>query len=155
MSAVDKFHGELEMALKLVAFKKVNVDFPQITLMAAVDSAMQSCHWVGVSQPEVGGDGLIHRCYYDTAQKNYVSAFFDPKSLACSFEKADEIDVLEKMSFADLKVLSGLIDKKSVAFIRIYAEKELAACSSEEERAALIERKQKMVDEAEVALRKR
>lgn len=155
MSTVDKFHGELEMALKLVAFKKVNVDFPQITLMAAVDSAMQSCHLVGVSAPEVCGDGTLHRCYYDTAQKNYVSAFFNPSTLSCSFEKADEVEMLEKMSFAELKVLSGLIDKKSVAFIRIYTEKELAAAGSEEERAALIERNQKKIDEAEVALRKR
>ena len=51
-------------------------------------------------------------------------------------------------------MLAGLIDKKSVAFIRIYSEKELAAASGDE-RAALEERRQKMVDEAEVALRKR
>lgn len=155
MSTVDKFHGELEMALKLVAFKKANVDFPPISLMAAVDAAMKSCHLVGVTKPEEDSDGLLHRCYYDTAQKNYVSAFFNPRTLSCSFEKADEVDMLEKMSFDELKVLAGLIDKKSVAFIRIYAEKELAAAGSEEERAALIERNQKKIDEAEVALRKR
>ena len=62
--------------------------------------------------------------------------------------------MLEKLSFPELKILAGLIDKKSVAFIRIYSEKELASASGDE-RAALEERKQKMIDEAEVALRKR
>lgn len=48
-----------------------------------------------------------------------------------------------------------MIDKKSVAFNRIYSEKELASAATEEERRALNERNEKMIREAEVALRKR
>ena len=154
MTLSEKLKGELTMGLKLVAFKPVSVVIPPEVLLAGVDDAMQQNGWVGVSVVARGDDGTIKRYYYDTAQKNYVQVSLNPSSGDCGIEKAEELDVLEQLSFPELKVLAGLIDKKSVAFIRIYSEKELAAASGEE-RAALEERKQKMIDEAEVALRKR
>lgn len=150
----EKIKGELSMGLKLVAFKSVSVNFPPSVILAGVDEAMSQSGWVGVSEAVKGAGGTITRYYYDTAQKNYVLLSLDAVSGECGIEKAEELDVLETLSFPELKVLAGLIDKKSVAFIRIYSEKELAAASGEE-RAALEERKQKMIDEAEVALRKR
>ena len=150
----ENVKGELTMGLKLVAFKPVSVEFPPSVLIAGVDEAMHQNGWAGVSEATRADDGAIHRYYYDTAQKNYVQLSLNPASGACGIEKAEELDVLEKLSFPELKVLAGLIDKKSVAFIRIYSEMELAAASGDE-RAALEERKQKMIDEAEVALRKR
>ena len=154
MTLSEKLKGELTMGLKLVAFKPVSVVIPPEVFLAGVDDAMQQNGWVGVSVVARGDDGAIKRYYYDTAQKNYVQVSLNPSSGDCGIEKAEELDVLEQLSFPELKVLAGLIDKKSVAFIRIYSEKELAAASGEE-RAALEERKQKMIDEAEVALRKR
>ena len=150
MTITEKIKGELAMGLRLVAYKPVTVQIPP---MAVLDDAMQQNGWSAVS--EVTADGsVLSRYYYDTAQKNYVLAVFNTVTGACDIIAAEEGDVLEKLSFPELKKLAGLIDKKSVAFIRIYSEKELAAASGDE-RAALEERRQKMVDEAEVALRKR
>ena len=150
MTITEKIKGELTMGLKLVAYKPVTVQIPP---MAVVDDAMQQLGWSAVSEITRDGDTLS-RYYYDTAQKNYVLAKFNIATGACDINAVEEGDVLELLSFPELKVLAGLIDKKSVAFIRIFAEKELAAASGDE-RAALEERRQKMVDEAEVALRKR
>ena len=150
MTITEKIKGELAMGLRLVAYKPVTVQIPP---MAVLDDAMQQNGWSAVS--EVTADGsVLSRYYYDTAQKNYVLAVFNTVTGACDINAAEEGDVLEKLSFPELKKLAGLIDKKSVAFIRIYSEKELAAASGDE-RTALEERRQKMVDEAEVALRKR
>lgn len=150
MTITEKIKGELAMGLRLVAYKPVTVQIPP---MAVLDDAMQQNGWSAVS--EVVADGsILSRYYYDTAQKNYVLAAFNTITGACDINAAEEGDVLEKLSFPELQKLAGLIDKKSVAFIRIYAEKELAAASGDE-RAALEERRQKLVDEAEVALRKR
>lgn len=150
MTITEKIKGELAMGLRLVAYKPVTVQIPP---MAVLDDAMQQNGWSAVS--EVASDGgTLSRYYYDTAQKNYVLAVFNSATGTCDITAVEEGDVLEKLSFPELKVLAGLIDKKSVAFIRIYSEKELAAASGDE-RAALEERRQKMVDEAEVALRKR
>ena len=150
----EAFKNELAMDLRMVAFKSTSIVFPHTALMGGVDEAMRQIGWSGVSEVTEEGSSL-HRYYYDTAQKNYVSATFNPTTGDCGFEKADEIDVLEKLSFPELKALGNLIDKKSVAFIRIYSEKELASAATEEERNALTARNQKMIDEAEVALRKR
>lgn len=150
MTVTEKIKGELAMGLRLVAYKPVTVQIPP---MAVVDDAMQQNGWSAVSEI-VSEGGTLSRYYYDTAQKNYVLAVFNVTTGACDINAVEEGDVLEKLSFPELKKLAGLIDKKSVAFIRIYSEKELAAASGEE-RAALEERRQKMVDEAEVALRKR
>ena len=150
MTITEKIKGELTMGLRLVAYKPVTVQIPP---MAVLDDAMQQNGWSAVS--EVVADGsTLSRYYYDTAQKNYVLAAFNTVTGVCDINASEESDVLEKLSFPELQKLAGLIDKKSVAFIRIYAEKELAAASGDE-RAALEERRQKMVDEAEVALRKR
>lgn len=150
MTITEKIKGELAMGLRLVAYKPVTVQIPP---MAVLDDAMQQNGWSAVSEVVADGSTLI-RYYYDTAQKNYVLAAFNTVTGACDINAVEEGDVLEKLSFPELQKLAGLIDKKSVAFIRIYAEKELAAASGDE-RAALEERRQKMVDEAEVALRKR
>ena len=150
MTITEKIKGELAMGLRLVAYKPVTVQIPP---MAVLDDAMQQNGWSAVSEV-VADDSVLSRYYYDTAQKNYVLAAFNTVTGACDINAAEEGDVLEKLSFPELQKLAGLIDKKSVAFIRIYAEKELAAASGDE-RAALEERRQKMVDEAEVALRKR
>ena len=151
MTITEKIKGELAMGLRLVAYKPVTVQIPP---MAVVDDAMQQNGWSAVSEVANSGDGTLSRYYYDTAQKTYVLAAFNTGTGACDISAVEESDVLETLSFPELKVLAGLIDKKSVAFIRIYSEKELAAASGDE-RAALEERRQKMVDEAEVALRKR
>jgi len=150
MTITEKIKGELAMGLRLVAYKPVTVQIPP---MAVLDDAMQQNGWSAVSEVVADGSTLI-RYYYDTAQKNYVLAAFNTVTGACDINAVEEGDVLEKLSFPELQKLAGLIDKKSVAFIRIYAEKELATASGDE-RAALEERRQKMVDEAEVALRKR
>ncbi len=151
MTIIETIKGELLMGLKLIAYKPLSVTIPP---MAVLDDAMQADGWSAVSEVADGGDGTFHRYYYDTAQKNYVYASLNAATGTCDIVVAEESDVLEKLSFPELKKLAGLIDKKSVAFIRIYSEKELAAASGDE-LAALNERNQKMINEAEVALRKR
>ncbi|MBO4914563.1 MAG: hypothetical protein J5449_05090 [Oscillospiraceae bacterium] len=151
MTIIESIKGELLTGLKLIAYKNMTVQIPP---MAVLDDAMQADGWSAVSDVTRSDDGTLHRYYYDTAQKNYVLAMLNVETGVCDIVKAEESDVLEKLSFPELKVLAGLIDKKSVAFIRIYSEKELAAASGEE-LDALNERNQKMIDEAEVALRKR
>lgn len=148
--SVESIKAELIMGLRLVAYKDVTV---QTASMAEMDQAMQESGWNAVSEIADAGNGASQRYYYDTAQKTYVLVTVDASGSG-TVAKAEETDVLEKLSFPELKVLAGLIDKKSVAFIRIYSEKELAAASGDE-LAALQERKQKMIDEAEIALRKR
>ena len=150
MPDVSSIKAELAMGLRLIAYKDVTVQVPS---MAEMDQAMQESGWSAVSEIAGGDDGASRRYYYDTAQKTYVLATVDASGSA-TIAKAEETDVLEQLSFPELKVLAGLIDKKSVAFIRIYSEKEHAAASGEE-LAALQERRQKMIDEAEDALRKR
>ena len=146
---VNSIKAELAMGLRLIAYKDLSLQVPS---MAEMDQAMRESGWDAVS--EITGDsGASRRYYYDTAQKTYALATVDASGNG-TVVKAEETDVLEQLSFPELKVLAGLIDKKSVAFIRIYSEKELAAASGDE-LAALQERKQKMIDEAEVALRKR
>lgn len=151
MTIIESIKSELATGLKLIAYKGLTVHIPP---MAVLDDAMSTEGWSAVSEVVSGGDGTFHRYYYDTAQKNYVLATLNTSTGTCDIATAEEADVLEKLSFHELKFLAGLIDKKSVAFIRIYAEKEQAAASGDE-LAALEERKQKMIDEAEVALRKR
>ncbi len=151
MTNIENLKAELATGLKLIAYKDMTVQIPP---MATMDFAMRENGWSAVSEVAEGEGGTFHRYYYDTAQKNYVLATVDPAGCTAAIVKAEESDVLEKLSFPELKTLAGLIDKKSVAFIRIYSEKELAAASGDE-RAALEERNQKMIDEAEVALRKR
>ena len=150
MMDIDKIKAELAMGLRLIAYKDVTVQVPS---MAVMDQAMQESGWSAVSEIAGGDNGTSRRYYYDTAQKTYVLVSVDASGNG-AVAKAEETDVLEQLSFPELKVLANLIDKKSVAFIRIYSEKELAAASGDE-LAALQERKQRMIDEAEVALRKR
>jgi len=151
MTNIENIKAEISAGLKLIAFKDMTIHIPPMTTM---DYAMHENGWSAVSEVYEGESGTFQRYYYDTAQKNYVLATVDPASRNGTITKVEEADVLEKLSFPELKTLAGLIDKKSVAFIRIYSEKELAAASGEE-LDALNERNQKMIDEAEVALRKR
>lgn len=151
MTIIETIKGELDMGLKLIAYKSLTVQIPP---MAVLDDAMQAAGMSAVSEVGNDGNGTFHRYYYDTAQKNYVLATLNIANGSCELSMAEESDVLEHLSFPELKILAGLIDKKSVAFIRIYSEKELASASGDE-LAALNERNQKMIDEAEVALRKR
>lgn len=153
MQIRDKIREELAMGITLLAYESVKMDLAPMQL---VDEAMKSAGWDAIS--DVSGDGRTadySKYYYSTPLKAYARALCGGYSGTCSITSVEEGDVLEQLTFPELKRLSGLIDKKSVAFIRIYAEKELAAASSEEERKALNDRNDKMIAEAEVALRKR
>ena len=151
MAVKDTIKDDLKMGITLLAYEAVRLD---IAPMAVVDEAMKESGWDEISGPS--GEGReLGKYFYNTALKTYARAVCDGYTGECSIQAAEETDVLENLSFAELKVLSGLIDKKSVAFIRIYSEKELAAASSEEELKALNARNDRMIAEAEVALRKR
>lgn len=151
MSVKDTIKGEVEMGLRLIAWQGLDVE---VAPMAVVDEALKENGWSSVSA--VAQDGRIFRqVWYGTATKTYVNVTCDGYSGACRIESAEESDVLEGLTFAELQHLSDLIDKKSVAFIRIYREKELSSASTEEELKALNERNEKWIAEAEVALRKR
>ena len=149
----DKIREELAMGIPLLAFQSIKADLAPMSL---VDEAMRSAGWDAVS--EAVGDGRTEdyrKIYYNTALKTYARALCRGYTGACTVEAAEEGDVLEELTFPELKKLSGLIDKKSVAFIRVYSEKELAAASSQEELNALNARNDRIIAEAEVALRKR
>ena len=153
MQTRDKIREELAMGITLLAYESIKLDLAPLSL---VDEAMKSAGWDAIS--EAVGDGRTSdysKFYYSSPLKTYAHALCSGYTGSCTVTAAEEGDVLEQLTFPELKKLSGLIDKKSVAFIRIYAEKELAAASSEEELKALNERNDKMIAEAEVALRKR
>lgn len=148
---IDNIKAKIAEGLRMIAHQDLTIHLPPMT---TVDYSMHANGWCAVSEIGEPGDGTFQRYYYDTAQKNYVLATVNLAERSCVVTKVEELEVLEKLSFEELKFLAGLIDKKSVAFIRIYSEKEHAAASGEE-LAALQERRQKMIDEAEDALRKR
>ena len=153
MTAAEKIKGEVTMGLKLVAYKSVRLE---VAPMSVVEEAMKENDWHALSA--ISGNGLespYQRYYYNTATKTYALLKCSGYTGECSIEAADEHDVLDALSFAEMKVLAGLIDKKSVAFITTFSQKQLAAAQSEEELQALAARNQRMIDEAEVALRKR
>ncbi|MBQ9348861.1 MAG: hypothetical protein IJT94_16235 [Oscillibacter sp.] len=153
MQIRDKIREELAMGIPLLAFQSIKADLAPMSL---VDEAMHSAGWDAVS--EASGDGRTSdysKFYYNTALKTYAHALCGGYTGACTVEAVEEGDVLEQLTFPELKKLSGLIDKKSVAFIRIYSEKELASASSQEELNALNARNDRIIAEAEVALRKR
>ena len=153
MTAAEKIKGEVTMGLKLVAYKSVKIE---IAPMGIVEEAMKENDWHPLSA--ITGNGIetpYRRYYYNTATKTYALLKCSGYSGECSIEAAEEHDVLDQLSFAEMKVLAGWIDKKSVAFITTYSQKELAAAQNEDELKALNARNQRMIDEAEVALRKR
>ena len=154
MIDLESIKAELQTGLKLLAFKNVKLE---LAPMAKVDEVLQSEGWKTISGITASGaDGTVFtRFYYNSMQKTYAQVVCNGYTGECEIHSADETEMLESMTFEELRHLSTLIDKKSVAFIRIYAEKERASVKSEEELKALDARKEKMIAEAEVALRKR
>lgn len=151
MSAAGAIKEEVAMGLRLLAFQAAEVE---VAPMALVDAAMAENQWNAVSGAARDGNAYV-RFYYNTAMKQYARATCDGYTGACRIQAEEEADVLEGLNFEELKVLGNLIDKKSVAFIRIYSEKELASAKTEEELQALNARNDRMIQEAEEALRKR
>ena len=154
MSIAETIRGELQMGLKMLAFKSVKLE---LAPLGGVEEVMTAEGWEAISGITKGGaEGLrLERYYYNSMQKDYAHVICNAYTGACEVRSADETEMLESMTFQELQHLGKLIDKKSVAFIRIYSEKELASAQTEEERRALNERNEKMIAEAEVALRKR
>ena len=151
MAIAETIKGEIETGLRLLAFKSVELELAPLSL---VDETLQANHWNPVSA--VAAEGYNYcRYYYSTAMKAYALVSCNGYDGKCSIAPAEEGDVLEKLSFPELKALGDMIDKKSFAFIRIYSERELASAGSEEELKALTDRKTRMIEEAEIALRKR
>ena len=154
MNIADSIKSELQMGLRLLAFKSLTLE---LAPMSYVDAALRGEGWeaiTGISHS--GPDGTeLNRYYYSSMQKAYAHVCCNGYTGACEVKNADETEMLEGMTFEEIKHLGNLIDKKSVAFIRIYSEKELANAKTDEELQKLNARKEKMVAEAEVALRKR
>ena len=145
--------NEIAMGLKLVAYKPVKLE---IAPMSVVEEAMKESDWHSISS--IAGDGLhenYRRYYYNTATKTYALLSCSGYTGASSISAVEEHEVLDSLTFPELKALGNMLDKKSVAFITTYSRKEMESAGSEAERQALNERNQKMIDEAEVALRKR
>ena len=153
MAAVEKIKDELATGLRLVAFKTVSMS---ISPTAIIDDTLAENQWDAISAlvKNEGGSEMT-RFYYGSAQKTYMQLSYNCITGEISMEAVDEGRVLENLSFQELKTLGNLLDKKSVAFIRIYAERELQSPKSEEEQKALEERNARMIQEAEEALRKR
>ena len=151
MAIAETIKGEIETGLRLLAFKSVELELAPLSL---VDETLRANHWNPISA--VAAEGYNYcRYYYSTAMKAYALVSCNGYDGKCSIAPAEEGDVLEKLSFPELKALGDMIDKKSVAFIRIFSERQLASAGSEEELKALTDRKARMIEEAEVALRKR
>ena len=151
MATAEQIKNELEMGLRLLSFQSVKLEQAPL---AVVDQVMRANAWSSITAPtREGNECIIY--YYSTAMKSYARVVSVGGNGACTVENVEESDVLERLSFPELQKLGNMIDKKSVAFIRIYSDKELASAGSEEELRKLHERNQKMIDEAEVALRKR
>lgn len=158
MPTVDQMKEEIKSGLRLIPYKSVSLT---LTPMAIVEEAMQeSGDWHPVSAITSNDPNSDYqRYYYNTALKSYAllscGGYKGNAEVQAEIQAVEESEVLERLSFQELKTLGGMIDKKSVAFIRIYAVKELEAAKTEEERDALDQRNAKMIQEAETALRKR
>ena len=154
MNIAETIKSELQMGLKLLAFKSLKLDLAPMTY---VNDALREEGWEAITGiTHSGPDGTeLNRYYYNSMQKSYAHVVCNGYTGECEVKAADETEMLEGMTFEEIKHLGGLIDKKSVAFIRIYSEKELANAKTDEELQKLNARKEKMVAEAEVALRKR
>ena len=154
MSAAETIRRELQTGLKMLAFRSIRLESAPLS---GVEEVMKEEGWEAISGAAKGSaDGSeLSRYYYSSMQKSYAQVVCDTATGGCEVRSADETEMLESMTFPELQQLAKLIDKKSVAFIRIYSEKELASAQTEEERRALNERNEKMIAEAEVALRKR
>ena len=153
MSTADNIKEEVKTGLKLLAFKSVSLE---IAPMAIVEEAMQEGDWHAVSA--IKGNGIdtdYRRFYYSTAMKSYAQISCSGYRGNCTIEPVEERDVLDALDFKEMKVLSGMIDKKSVAFIALYAQKERESVKTPEELEALNKRNASMIEEAEAALRKR
>ena len=154
MTIQETVNGELSMGLKLLAFKPVKLELAPI---GCVENAMKAEGWEAISDLTPSGKNgtLFTRYFYSSMQKSYAQVVCDAYTGGAEVKTADETEMLQSMSFEELKHLGNLIDKKSVALIGIYAEKELASAKTEEELKALNARNERMIAEAEVALRKR
>ena len=154
MTTAEQIKSDLQMGLKLLAFKSISLELAPMSL---VEDALKGEGWEPISSLTPSGpDGTVfNRYYYSSMQKAYAHVACNGYTGRAEVKSADETEMLQSMSFEELKHLARLIDKKSVAFIRIYAEKELASAKTEEELQKLNARKERMVAEAEVALRKR
>lgn len=154
MSTAETIRNELQLGLKMLAFKSVRLES---ATLAGVEEVMKEEGWEAISGVTKGGaDGSEgNQYFYNSMQKNYAQVICNDSTGACEVRSADETEMLQSMTFPELQQLAKLIDKKSVAFIRIFSEKELANAQTEEELRALNERNEKMIAEAEVALRKR
>ena len=151
MAIAETIKGELETGLRLLAFKSVELE---VAPMSLVDETLRANHWNPISA--VAAEGFhYNRYYYSTAMKAYALVRCNAYDGKCAIAAVEEGDVLERLSFPELKALGEMIDKKSVAFIRIYSERQLASAGSEAELKALTDRQTRMIEEAEVALRKR
>ena len=146
----ENIKEEIKTGLRLLAFKSVSVEGASEDV---VEEAMRESDWHAVSAVTENGDDKS-RYYYSTAMKSYAQATCSDSG-SCTIAPAEEYDVLTSLSFEEMKVLGGMIDKKSVAFIGIYAQKERESVKTPEELEALNRRKASMIEEAEAALRKR
>lgn len=122
--------------------------------MSLVEETLRTNGWNAISEIS-HTDFVYSRFYYSTAHKTYAHVSCNGYEGNAVIESVDESDVLGRLSFEELKTLGTMIDKKSVAFIRLYSEKELASAKTEEEMRVLNERNRKTIQEAEEALRKR
>ena len=150
----EEIKGALTMGLKLLAFKSITLE---LAPLRAVEEAMKGEGWEPISGITASKADVteLSRYYYSSMQKTYAHVICSAYTGGCEIKAADETEMLQSMTFEELKHLGNLIDKKSVAFIRIYSEKKLASAKTEEELKALNARNEKMIAEAEVALRKR
>ena len=146
----ENIKEEIKMGLRLLAFKSVSVEGASMDI---VEEAMRESDWQAVSAVAENGDDKS-RCYYSTAMKSYAQVTCSAGG-SCTIASAEEYDVLRALTFEEMKALGAMIDKKSVAFIGIYAQKERESVKTPEELEALNKRNASMIEEAEIALRKR
>ena len=146
----ENIKEEIKTGLRLLAFKSVSVENAS---MDVVEEAMKESDWHAVSAVTENGDDKS-RYYYSTAMKSYAQVTCSGSG-SCTIAPAEEYDVLRALTFEEMKALGAMIDKKSVAFIGIYAQKERESVKTEEELEALNRRNASMIEEAEAALRKR
>ena len=146
----ENIKEEIKTGLRLLAFKSVSLEG---ATMDVVEEAMRESDWQAVSAVTENGDDKS-RYYYSTAMKSYAQVTCSGSG-SCTIAPTEEYDVLRALTFEEMKALGAMIDKKSVAFIGIYAQKERESVKTEEELEALNRRNASMIEEAEAALRKR
>lgn len=143
---------EILQGLKLIQFKNLDLDFVTMNLL---ERTLENEHWIAVSDiNENGWESDYSRLYYNPVSDVYINASAQGYYGTGKITRIEEEEALESLSFDEIKSLGKQLNKKSVSYIRIYANKEREYAEARGELEQLASKTNALLEETEAALRK-